>query len=422
MSLRFTWRLFFAAGALVIHSLVGAGPLAEAQTNGGFESGFLGFETIGNATIQGDTFAPTEGSNLALLTNEDLFGGAAAASFFDVEAFLGADFGTGFNEGSALSFEVLGSVGSSLTFDFNFFTNEGGGVNDSAFLTIDGEVSTLADISSPSAPSANTDFVTETGFSNFEFAFENDGPVNVGIAVFDSLDTIFDSGIAIDNFSIGPAIPEPKPMPMPGPAVNLSFESGDFTGFETIGTATIEDASFGVQPTDGNTQALLSTAGGEDAVEIETVLNLDPGTLSGLGGTNGSALALEFFGIEGETISFDYSFLTNEFTPNVGFNDFAVVSLSSEGSSFFEVLGDTFSDNFVLSPPSFISGTPFEQFSFTFGSTGDFTLGLAVLNSTDTVVDSGLLIDNLVITVPEPSSGLLLAGALFGLLSRRRKC
>ena len=420
MSLRFTWRLFFAAGALVIHSLVGAGPLAEAQTNGGFESGFLGFETIGNATIQGDTFAPTEGSNLALLTNEDLFGGAAAASFFDVEAFLGADFGTGFNEGSALSFEVLGSVGSSLTFDFNFFTNEGA-INDSAFLTIDGEVvSTLADVSSPNVPSANTDFFSETGFSNFEFAFENDGPVNVGIAVFDSGDSIVDSGIAIDNFSIGPAIPEPKPMPMPGPAVNFSFESGDFTGFETIGTATIEDASFGVQPTDGNTQALLSTAGGEDAVEIETVLNLDPGTLSGLGGTNGSALTLEFFGIEGETISFDYSFLTSEDTPDA-FNDFAVVSLSSEGSSFFEVLGDTNSD-FVLSPTIFGEGTPFEQFSFTFGSTGVFTLGLAVLNSTDTIADSGLLIDNLVITVPEPSSGLLLAGALFGLLSRRRKC
>ena len=139
-------------------------------------------------------------------------------------------------------------------------------------------------------------------------------------------------------------------------SVSLSFESGDFTGFDTIGIATIEDASFGVQPTDGNTQALLSTGDGfvvpmENVVEIETALNLDPGTLSGLGGTNGSALALEFFGIEGETISFDYSFLTNEFTPNVGFNDFAVVSLSSEGSSFFEVLGDTFSDNFVLSPP-----------------------------------------------------------------------
>ena len=214
-------------------------------------------------------------------------------------------------------------------------------------------------------------------------------------------------------------------------SVSLSFESGDFTGFETIGTATIEDASFGVQPTDGDTQALLSTGDGivlpveENVVEIETFLNLDPGTLSGLGGTNGSALTLEFFGIEGETISFDYSFLTSEGVPSPGFNDFAVVSLSSEGSSFFEVLDDTFSDNLDFLPPTptiFVFGTPFEEFSFTFGSTGDFTLGLAVLNSTDTVVDSGLLIDNLVITVPEPSSGLLLAGALFGLLSRRRKC
>ena len=208
MSLRFTWRLFFAAGALVIHSLVGAGPLAEAQTNGGFESGFLGFETIGNATIQGDTFAPTEGSNLALLTTDDLFGGAGAASVFDVEAFLGADFDTGFTEGSALSFEVLGSVGSSLTFDFNFFTNEIGGVNDSAFLTIDGEVvSTLADVFSPNVPSANTGFSSETGFSNFEFAFENDGPVNIGIAVVDVIDSFVDSGIAVDNIAIVPTTP-----------------------------------------------------------------------------------------------------------------------------------------------------------------------------------------------------------------------
>ena len=96
----------------------------------------------------------------------------------------GAELGlssTGVNStsGSALSFDVEGAVGSSLTFDFNFFTDESS-VNDSAFLTIDGEVvSTLADVFSPNVPSANTGFSSETGFSNFEFAFENDGPVNV---------------------------------------------------------------------------------------------------------------------------------------------------------------------------------------------------------------------------------------------------
>ena len=136
-----------------------------------------------------------------------MFGGAAAASFFDVEAFLGADFDTEFSEGSALSFEVLGSVGSSLTFDFNFFTNEFF-VNDSAFLTIDGEVvSTLADVFSPNVPSANTGFSSETGFSNFEFAFENDGPVNIGIAVVDVIDSFVDSGIAVDNIAIVPTTP-----------------------------------------------------------------------------------------------------------------------------------------------------------------------------------------------------------------------
>ena len=188
---------------------------AEAQFIGGFESGFSGFDTIGNASIQGDAFGPTEGSSLAVLTTGDSLGGGAPFALLDLETFLGgAELGlssTGVNStsGSALSFDVEGAVGSSLTFDFNFFTNESSSdFNDSAFLTIDGEVvSTLADVFSPNVPSANTGFFSETGFSNFEFAFENDGPVNIGIAVVDVGDSIVDSGIAVDNIAIVPTTP-----------------------------------------------------------------------------------------------------------------------------------------------------------------------------------------------------------------------
>ena len=148
-----------------------------------------------------------------MLTTGDSLGGGAPFALLDLETFLGgAELGlssTGVNStsGSALSFDVEGAVGSSLTFDFNFFTNEGV-INDSAFLTIDGEVvSTLADVFSPNVPSANTGFSSETGFSNFEFAFENDGPVNIGIAVVDVLDSIVDSGIAVDNIAIVPTTP-----------------------------------------------------------------------------------------------------------------------------------------------------------------------------------------------------------------------
>ena len=150
-----------------------------------------------------------------MLTTGDSLGGGAPFALLDLETFLGgAELGlssTGVNStsGSALSFDVEGAVGSSLTFDFNFFTNESSSdFNDSAFLTIDGEVvSTLADVFSPNVPSANTGFSSETGFSNFEFAFENDGPVNIGIAVVDVIDSFVDSGIAVDNIAIVPTTP-----------------------------------------------------------------------------------------------------------------------------------------------------------------------------------------------------------------------
>lgn len=429
MSLRFSCRLCLSASALIVYSLIGVAFTVEAQTplNGGFESGFTGFETIGNATIQGTGFGtgPTEGSNLALLTNDFAFGGAGPAPAVGIGDFLGGDGGFFFDddltEGSALSFEVFGEVGSSLSFDFNFFTSEATpnvGFNDAAFLTIDGQVvSTLADSNSSFSPSdvASTTFPQETGFSNFEFAFENAGPVNVGFAVLDEGDTIVSSALAIDNILVVPTT-EPQPMP----SGNLSFESGDFSGFSVTGNASIEDASFGVAPSDGETQALLTTDfSANDAADIELLFDLEPGTLAALGGTNGSAIAFEVQGVEGETISFDYSFLTDEFTPNP-FNDFAVVSLISDDSSVFEILGDT-NDVFTLSPTIFSEQTALEQFSFTFDTTGEFTVGIAVLNEGDTAVNSGLLLDNISI-VPEPSSGVLLLGSFLGLMiSRRRK-
>jgi len=42
--------------------------------------------------------------------------------------------------------------------------------------------------------------------------------------------------------------------------INDSFETGDFGGWQTIGAASIETASFGTAPTDGNHQLLLAPA------------------------------------------------------------------------------------------------------------------------------------------------------------------
>lgn len=114
--------------------------------------------------------------------------------------------------------------------------------------------------------------------------------------------------------------------------LNLSFETGDFQDFETIGAASIETADFGVTPTDGEFQALITDDfGSVSNAELETFLGLDAGEINNLGNgfaTEGSAIQLAPITIEaGQVLSFNWNFLTSEGTPS-SFNDFAFVSIN----------------------------------------------------------------------------------------------
>jgi hypothetical protein len=199
--------------------------------------------------------------------------------------------------------------------------------------------------------------------------------------------------------------------------INGSFESGNFSGWLTIGDASVKDSSIGSSPTDGIFQALLTTASlngdgnnfsGFDSVPasaLEVFLGLAPGTL----GTafEGSAIRQTFTADAGELLRFDYNFLTTEGANN----DFAFVSLSG-----LSTLADTTTGPFVLSgvvlDPIFLATTQetgFRTFSFTIPVTGTYTLGIGVADEADEFNPSGLLIDNASLAqvgpavVPEPS-------------------
>lgn len=205
--------------------------------------------------------------------------------------------------------------------------------------------------------------------------------------------------------------------------VNGSFETGDFTGWETTGNTSIETFGFGSGPTDGDFEALLST--GDPTVSdfaIENFLGLAVGSLDALGtndATVGSAIKQTFTAKAGDILTFDWNFLTNELTPTF-FNDFAFVSIAG-----VDILADTFSE-FVTSLTSFSEETEFQTFSFTFDTAGTYTVGLGVADLVDTVVDSGLLVDNVDLeSVPEPTSVLsLLSLVVLGtgsILRRKQK-
>lgn len=207
--------------------------------------------------------------------------------------------------------------------------------------------------------------------------------------------------------------------------INQGFETSDLTGWASIGDVSVVDASFGSGPPSGTFQALLTTGDGAvDVDELETFLGVVSGTLTALGGeavTSGSAIKQTVTVDPGETLAFDFNFLTDEIPALGEVNDFGFAIVNSG----FNLLADTFSP-LVPSPTVFIDETAFQSFlegPFVFGDT--FTLAFGVVDVDDEIVNSGLLIDASAsaTAVPEPATLGLVGLALIGMgaMTRRHK-
>lgn len=201
-------------------------------------------------------------------------GGAAEAAVVtatELEQFLGLpdqallDFERGpAVQGSALQLVFTAGAGSVLSFNFNFLTDEstafpGTIINDFAFVTITSTTGTiivaptvLADVAGSTFPlvSSSTRFESETGFQTFTSPTLAAGTYRLGIGVVNVTDDLGESGLLIDNLTLSP----------PGSLTNGGFESGDFSGFTTAGSALIVGTNFGSSaPGGGTSQALLTS-------------------------------------------------------------------------------------------------------------------------------------------------------------------
>ncbi|MGB7439681.1 MAG: filamentous hemagglutinin N-terminal domain-containing protein [Coleofasciculaceae cyanobacterium] len=190
----------------------------------------------------------------------------------------------------------------------------------------------------------------------------------------------------------------------------FSFESGDFTDWTTIGNASIETAAFGSGPTEGTFQGRVTSAGGSvgDA-NLETFLAAPAGSLDAVGNgnvTQGSAIQVTFAGQEGDTISFDWNFLTDELDQNARFNDFSFITLTAPGSpTSVSVLTTRSSTPIGTGVAGFDGETGFQSSTIPLPANGNYTLGVGVVDIADQVVSSAVLIDNLALTTPAPTSG-----------------
>lgn len=201
--------------------------------------------------------------------------------------------------------------------------------------------------------------------------------------------------------------------------VNGSFEIG-FNGWKTIGVTSTVTAAAGVTPTEGARQAFLSTEfdfpGPASDAEVEAFLGLAPGVLDSVFGEahSGAAISQTFSANAGDTVSFDWNFLTSEATASP-INDFSFLTVSVDG--VIELLADT-NALFFDSATSFEEETGYSSFSYQLLGAGAVTLGFGVFDFRDAIVDSGLMIDNVTLTpgsVATPDTLALLGLGFLGL-------
>jgi subtilisin family serine protease len=484
-----------------------------APGNKSFETGnFSSWQTKGNTSIQTADYGatPTDGTYEALITS-----GFGSFSDADLESFVGLAPGSldalgngNATEGSVLTQTISMPAGAKLTFDWNFFTNEGTPTyyNDFAFFTVGSNPSnTLANTYSSFVESP-TIFNEETGFGTFSQTFTTAGTYTVAVGVVDVGDGIVDSGLIVDNFSLTDDAGNPLPgshtvtinpgeivkgvdfgnKELPGeikgikwndqngdgvqdpdepglanwtmyldanqnskldqgeiavvtdangnyaftdlepgsytvaevmqsgwqqtsPAnpTNKSFETGDFTSWETKGDASIQTDAFKSGPTDGIYDALITNGTGSFSdSNLETFLGLATGKFDSLGNgnaTEGSVVKKTLTVSAGTKLSFDWNFLTSEGTPS-SYNDFAFVSI---GDGSLTTLANT-NSAFVTSATTFPKETKFGTYTHTFTTAGTYTVAVGVADVKDSVGLSGLLVDNFSVT---DSSGLPVAAS-----------
>lgn len=204
---------------------------------------------------------------------------------------------------------------------------------------------------------------------------------------------------------------------------NDGFETGNFTGWSTIGDTLVVDASFGTAPAKGSYQALITNApdplneskhpqsySGNNSVialnslndQLSPFLGLPMGSISTFANAIGQVIAWEgsaikqtFVGSAGNVLTFDWDYLTDE-----GSNiDFAFLELDGT----LTLLAD-FSTVHAGSGTPFANESGYHIFATTLATSGTHSIGIGVVDSViDPGINSGVLVDNFSVHgVPEP--------------------
>jgi hypothetical protein len=217
--------------------------------------------------------------------------------------------------------------------------------------------------------------------------------------------------------------------------INPSFETGNTSGWNTVGDVSVVTSSFGVTPTDATYQILLTTGSGSVTTSAtESAMGLGSGVLqsifdndvtsTGSGPTEGSAFQQTFeVTATGDKLSFDFNFLTDASVPESVSTDFLWWHLDRPvGADTSGVIAHANQAGFSSSGSIFTSETGYGEFKINLNQAGFYTLTIGVHDVDDTLTDTGAVIDNFRLAkTPEPNTFLLLTFGLVGLAWASRR-
>lgn len=185
-----------------------------------------------------------------------------------------------------------------------------------------------------------------------------------------------------------------------GKACLISDFNSDLRNWEVIGHQNLETIKSPSNLAPGNQVAFIDTFSAQTAniVDLAKFINVEVARLNKMGEVfEGSAMKTSLTVEAGDTLTFDWNFLTDDFQASN--NDFAFFTLSASGDT---ILADTFStfSNSLNNPTSFLQQTGFQTANYTFTTAGTYTFVVGVVDVGDGSVDSGLMIDNVSLSRP----------------------
>lgn len=219
----------------------------------------------------------------------------------------------------------------------------------------------------------------------------------------------------------------------------------------TNGNASTQTAAYGITPSAGILQFLLTTinpaaslpgdgslgttSANTDVTALNAYFGLAAGTLAGLNAQDGSGYLSQAVTLTmGSVVHFDYVFLTNEdntlpttpapsqfhndlafFTVNGAYNALA----SAGGLSAAQLNNGSASPNFDFQSAG-AAGNGYTQVSYTVPATGNYTFGFGVIDVDTNTIASGLLVDNFNSVVPEPGTWAMIFLGAASLVTVRR--